>query len=70
LQAEGTEQAKADAVARQVETAFADHPHWQTSSHQEQELRKVLYKALIDGKVENVVEMAQTLMKMLRRGSA
>jgi len=69
LQADGVPQEKADAVAREVEAAFADHPHWHTSSHQEQELRKALYKALISGGVENVVETAQTLMKLLRRAS-
>ena len=39
------------------------------SSHQEQELRRSLYKSLIDAGVEKVVEYAQNLMKMLRRAS-
>ena len=57
---------KADDVARQVATAFAGFPHWQTSSHQEQDLRKALYKALIAGGVSTVVDYAQRIMTMLR----
>lgn len=68
LQKEGVDSAKE--VAGQVAAAFAAHPHWHGSSHQEQELRKALYKALIDGGVEKVVEFAQNIMRMLRRASA
>ena len=67
LQKEGVTQA--DEVARQAESAFAQHPHWQTSSHQEQEVRKSLYKALIDAGVDGVVECAKSVMRMLRRAS-
>jgi type I restriction enzyme R subunit len=59
--------AKADEVARQVATAFAEFPHWQTSGHQEQDLRKALYKALIGGGVSTVVDYAQRIMNLLRR---
>jgi type I restriction enzyme R subunit len=59
--------AKADEVAREVAAAFAEFPHWQTSSHHEQDLRKALYKALIAGGVSTVVEYAQRIMDMLRR---
>lgn len=69
LQADGVPKEKADSVAGEVEIAFADHPHWHTSSHQEQELRKSLYKALLKGGVETVAETAQALMKMLRRAT-
>jgi type I restriction enzyme R subunit len=54
-------------VARQAAKAFEDHPHWQTSGHQEQAVRKALYKALIDAGVDGVVEVAQGIMMMLRR---
>lgn len=67
LQKEGV--GNAQEVARQVAAAFANFPHWHTSSHQEQELRKALYKALIDGGVEKVVEFAQSILRMLRRAS-
>jgi type I restriction enzyme R subunit len=61
---------KAKEIAQQVMAAFAQYPHWQTSTHQEQELRRALYKALIDAGVEKVVEYAQNLMKMLQRASS
>jgi type I restriction enzyme R subunit len=58
---------KAEEVARQVAAAFAEFPHWQTSGHQEQGLRKALYKALLGGGVSTVVEYAQRILAMLRR---
>jgi type I restriction enzyme R subunit len=61
---------KADEVARQVAAAFAEFPHWQTSSHQDQHLRKVLYRALIAGGVSTVVDYAQRIMTMLRGAKA
>jgi len=67
LQRDGVD--KAQDVAQSAATAFADHPHWQSSTHQEQEVRKSLYKALITAGVDGVVEVAQRLMKMLRRAS-
>jgi type I restriction enzyme R subunit len=61
---------QAEAVARQAASAFESHPHWQRSSHQEQEVRKALYKSLIDAGVEGVVELATGVMRMLRRASS
>jgi type I restriction enzyme R subunit len=58
---------QADAVAREAEQAFESCPHWQTSSHQEQELRKSFYKALISAGVDGVVDVAQRILNMLRR---
>jgi type I restriction enzyme R subunit len=60
---------KAQAIAQSAAAAFQEFPHWQTSSHQEQEVRKSLYKALIESGVEAVVDLAQGVMKMLRRAS-
>lgn len=68
LQKEGVE--KADAVARKAKSAFEEHPHWQISSHQEQEVRRSLYKALIDAEVDGVVERVNSVMRMLRRASS
>jgi type I restriction enzyme R subunit len=65
LKQEGVE--TAGDIARQVAAAFAEFPHWQTSSHQEADLRKSLYKALIGGGVSTVVDYAQRIMAMLRR---
>jgi type I restriction enzyme R subunit len=65
LKHDGVEQA--DSVARQAEQAFEAYPHWQTSSHQEQELRRSFYKALITAGVDGVVDVAQRILNMLRR---
>lgn len=57
-------------VAKKIEEAFEQFPHWHRSERQEQDLRRVLYKALIDAGVENVVDLATRLMNLLRRASA
>ena len=59
----------AKTVAQEVEKAFGAHPHWHSSSHQEQSVRKSLYKALIDAGVKGVVDVVKNLMSMLRRAS-
>lgn len=61
------EVAQALPVARAVGEAFQTFPHWQSSSHQEQEVRKAIYKALIDAQVDGVIEVANGILKMLRR---
>jgi type I restriction enzyme R subunit len=65
LKREGIEQAPA--VARAAAEAFEQHPHWHSSSRHEREVRKALYKALIDAKMEDVVEVATSIMRTLRR---
>jgi type I restriction enzyme R subunit len=65
LQKQGVKDARK--VADSAGKAFEQNPHWQTSGHQEQEVRKSLYKAFIDAGVkEAVVEIAQNIMRMLR----
>ncbi|MBI3616570.1 MAG: HsdR family type I site-specific deoxyribonuclease [Candidatus Omnitrophica bacterium] len=59
-----------DGVARAVDVAFVTYPHWRSSSPQERELRKALYKALIDSGVDDVVDLATGVLRMLRRASA
>ena len=54
-------------MARQAEQAFGAYPHWQTSTHHEQELRRSFYKALITAGVDGVVDVAQRILNMLRR---
>lgn len=54
-------------LATTVERSFQDHPHWQRSERQAQELRRALYRALIDAGVEDVVELVQHIMRVLRR---
>ncbi|MGH9429164.1 MAG: type I restriction enzyme subunit R domain-containing protein, partial [Terriglobia bacterium] len=65
LKKEGVEQA--DTVAKAAADAFAQYPHWQVSSHQEQEVRKSFYKALINAGVQGVVDVAQNILRMLRK---
>jgi type I restriction enzyme R subunit len=65
LKRDGVE--NANEVAQAASRAFEANPHWQTSSHQEQEVRKGFYKALIDAGVEGVVDVAQQILKTLRR---
>jgi type I restriction enzyme R subunit len=57
-------------TARWVEKAFERYPHWQVSEHQEQDVRRALYKSLIDAGIEMVVEVATKLMKLLRRAAS
>ena len=53
-------------VAKAVAEAFGEFPHWQTSSQQEQQVRKRFYKALITAGIENVIELAQKVLRVLR----
>ena len=54
-------------AAQTIERAFAQFPHWQVSEAQEREVRKSLFKALIDAGVEAVAEVADRLLRLLRR---
>ncbi|ACL24705.1 type I restriction endonuclease subunit R [Chloroflexus aggregans] len=54
-------------VAQRMERAFADFPHWISSPRQESELRKVLYKAMLDAGVSDVVAWADAILNLLRR---
>jgi type I restriction enzyme R subunit len=59
----------AHTIARAAEDAFTRFPHWQHSAEHEREVRKVLYKTLVDANVEHVVEVAGRIMTMLRRAA-
>jgi len=59
--------AGASEVAQRTGEALARYPHWQTSEHQEMEVRKALYKALIETKADKVPELATWLMTVLKR---
>jgi type I restriction enzyme R subunit len=69
LKQQGLAPVQADAVAQAAGEAFAAYPHWLASSRQEQEVRKALYKGLLGAGVEGVVDVAQHLLKMLRRAT-
>jgi type I restriction enzyme R subunit len=58
---------KVQVVAQAAEDAFRQFPRWQRSAEYEREVRKVLYKALLDAGVERVVEGAERVLTMLRR---
>ena len=58
---------EAQTIARAAEDAFTRFPHWQRSAEHEREVRKVLYKTLVDAGVDQVVEVAGRIMTMLRR---
>lgn len=61
--------ANAASIAQEMSKAFERFPHWQRSERQERELRKSLYKALLDSGIENVAEWADRLLTMLRRAA-
>ncbi len=54
-------------VAESMEKAFLAHPHWRRSDRQAQDLRRALYKALIDGEADDVVGLVERVMRVLRR---
>ncbi|MBC7098253.1 HsdR family type I site-specific deoxyribonuclease [Candidatus Bipolaricaulota bacterium] len=58
---------QAHEVARVAEEVLKAYPHWEWNSAQEREIRKRLYKALIDARCEQVVEVVEKLLKLLRR---
>ncbi len=67
-----TRQVEADRarrMAEQMEAAFRQHPHWSSSAAQERELRKRLYKVLLDNEVATVVDWAEQILALLRRVS-
>ncbi len=66
LKREGVDQSEETALRIAIE--LESHPHWQTSDEHEREVRKAAYKALLDAGVEEVVALADRLLRMLRRG--
>lgn len=64
----------ADEVAHKVGQAFESHPHWLTSSHQEQQVRQAMYKALIAAKaglkVEAMKELTDRVLGLLKKASS
>jgi len=63
--------AESEEAARQIATALARYPHWQTSDQHEREVRKEIYKALLNtgAKVdaEALPSLVNQLLKILRR---
>jgi hypothetical protein len=42
----------AEVVAVELEKVFATYPHWQVSGHQEREVRRALYRVLLQARAE------------------
>lgn len=60
---------RATQVAQRMERAFADFPHWINSPRQESELRRELYKALLEVGISDVVPWADAILNLLRRAA-
>ncbi len=58
---------RAEALARSMEEALSRHPHWNKSRHQERELRKALYKVLIQAGIKEVVAWTAQILTLLQR---
>ncbi len=58
-----------DAKIERMERAFADFPHWINSPRQESELRRELYKALLEVGISDVVPWADAILNLLRRAA-
>jgi len=63
----GMEAPQAHRLAAQIEPAFRAFPHWATSQHQERELRRQLYKVLVQAGVKEVVAWTDEILTLLRR---
>ena len=59
--------ARAEEIAREMERALGELPHWGVDSAQERELRRRMYRIMIDAGVDKVVELVDKLLRMLRR---
>jgi len=69
LRTRGVDPERSERAARRVEDAFREHPHWATSGRQEGELRKEMYKALIEAGIDDVVAWADQILRLLRRAA-
>lgn len=60
---------RAEAIANELDKAFNQFPHWATSDRQGMELRRKLYKAMIDGRIKegDVVSWGERLLGLLKK---
>ena len=54
-------------AAKQMEKVFTNYPHWKNSEPQAREVRKALYKILIDKGVKEKVTLAKKIMQYMGR---
>ncbi len=59
----------AEPIARSVEAVFVEHPYWRQSATQERDVRRDLYKSLIEAKVTEVGDVVGYLLSVLRRSA-
>ncbi|MCX8049401.1 MAG: HsdR family type I site-specific deoxyribonuclease, partial [Methylohalobius sp.] len=69
LRIHGIAPERAQEVAKSMEAAFAEFPHWMSDPRQERELRIRLYKALHAIGVPEVVAWADAILNLLRRAA-
>jgi len=67
LRLHGVEAAQAQRMARTMGEHLDRYPHWSISEGQERELRRHLYKVLLDAQVREVVAWVDQLLALLRR---
>jgi len=65
----GFEAERAEKLATALEPAFRAFPHWAAIEAHERELRKSLYRELIDAGVENVVAWGDAILNLLRKAA-
>ncbi len=65
----GLDAQAAEKLAAAVEPLLEEHPHWCESKRHEGELRKAIYRTLIQAGVENVVAWADEMLTLLRRAA-
>jgi len=63
----GFDAKQAEQLATPIERALQEYPHWMVNSSQERDLRKTLYKALINWNIKDVVAWADEILVLLRR---
>lgn len=56
-----------EGIARRMEEAFREPPHWRRSEDQERELRRALYRALKGSGVRDLPGWVERLLDLLRR---
>jgi type I restriction enzyme R subunit len=61
--------APVERLAVAVEPAFLEFPHWAVSEAQERELRRRLYRELVQAGVKDVVAWADEMLTLLRRAA-
>jgi type I restriction enzyme R subunit len=67
LSREGVQES--EAVARQIADVLDRFPHWHTSEQHEREVRKEIYKALLQTGVADPVSVADRLLQLLRESN-